>query len=177
VTGTRPERPVLATLICIWEVFTIVLAIASYMFLEHMLSAHPSIHPHPTTLLHSISSWLFPLLAAAAAITLWQMRRAAFFLLAARFAMSLLWFLAGLPRLFAQHWPTLPPGSPGAINVIAIRWGAILFSIVSLALSGSIAWYAYDITTPEALSPHDPEAHLTPDAPVSPPAFPPSQNQ
>ena len=176
----HPERPFLATLVCIWEVVVVVLTIASYIFLKHMLSAHPSVHPHPTTRLRSISSWGSPILAAAAAITPWQMRRSAFFLLAVRFAISLLWFLVGLPRLFSQHGPAsppLPPGSPLANTLVVIRWGAVLFTITGIALNAFIAWYAYDITSPEALSPPDPEAHLTPDAPASPPAFPPSQNQ
>ena len=158
----HPKRPVLATLVCIWEAVVVVLAIAGYIFLKHMLSAHPSARPHPTTLLRSISSWVSPILAAAAAITLWQMRRSAFFLLAARFAISLLWFLVGLPRLFSQHGlasPPLPHGSPLANTLVVIRWGAVLFTITGIALNAFIAWYAYEITSAKALSPRDPEAN------------------
>ena len=109
MTGTRPERPLLATLVCIWEVFIVVLAIVTHYTVNHLHNSRPpgqSFPPiHPVGPLQTAASWLTYTLAVAAAVTLWRMHRSAF------------------------------------------------------VLSASIAWYAYDITSPEALALPDPDAH------------------
>jgi hypothetical protein len=143
VTETRPARPVLATVISIWEVFIVVMAITSRVAVKVLLHrAYRSTHTAP----HAVSS--SPLLEAAiilgyalaiaAAITLWQMRRIAFAFLTARFCLELTLFLVAMMR------PVTLAGTrhPG------FRFIVIAIDIAALALNAAIAWYAWYVTTP-----------------------------
>jgi hypothetical protein len=160
VTGTRPERPVLATVVCIWEVFIVVLAIVTHYTVNHLHNSRPpgqSLPPvHPVSPLQTAASWLTYTLAIAAAVTLWRMHRSAYIFLAGRFCISLVSFVVGALRIPSFLATTHP--HQHAINLSAIVWAVGAIAIADLALDASIAWYAYDITTPEAISPPEPEA-------------------
>lgn len=150
MTQTRPERPLLATLICIWEVAVVFIEIVGLIWQHHFHRLHPLLQHRsvPLPLLHTISVWITYCLAIAAAISLWQMHRSSFVLLAARFGIGLLWFLIGLPYLASQHWPSIPAGTRLAIDMIVIRWGNYLFIVIGLVFGASLACYAYAITKP-----------------------------
>ena len=155
MTHVCTKRPLLATIICFYEVFVVVLVIACYFLQLHLASSitHAAVSHHPMSLLAAVS-WLGYLLALAAAITLWKMQRSAFYLLAARFGLSLVSFLIALPHLFA-HWPALPPKSDGAIylTLIAIRCVTGALFVGGLVLSAAIVWYVYGITSPKNFLP------------------------
>jgi hypothetical protein len=181
VTGTRPERPALATLICIYETLIVVRTIASHYITRPL---PPTLHNgltvpliHFTNPLQPAASWLTCALAVAATVTLWRMHRSAVVFLAGRFCISLVLFLVGFPRV-QSLFATMHPPSP-SINLSALLWVASAIAITGIALNAFIAWYAYDITTPEALSPPHPydlcDVKLPPSA--QDPASPPSQNQ
>ena len=161
MTGTRPERPLLATLVCIWEVFIVVLAIVTHYTVNHLHNSRPpgqSFPPiHPVGPLQTAASWLTYTLAVAAAVTLWRMHRSAFVFLAGRFCISLVSFIVGALRIPSFLATTHP--HQHVINLSAIVWVVSAIAIVGLVLSASIAWYAYDITSPEALALPDPDAH------------------
>jgi hypothetical protein len=136
VTSERPQRPLLATIICVFEVAVFVIKLAGPLLLRHAFREQPG---SDTALLSSIA-WLSCILAPIAAVALWQMRRSAFVLLAARFALGLFWL--AISRMTAA--PPLHAGSRGML---------LFFDILSLSISGSIAWYVYDLTSPETRRP------------------------
>jgi hypothetical protein len=55
-----------------------------------------------------------------------------------RFGLGIVWFI--ISRIHA-----VPPSHA------AVRWGVYFLSIVSLSVSGTIAWYAYNITLPKVM--------------------------
>jgi hypothetical protein len=139
VTEVRPERPVLATVICIFEVAVVVLAIAAHFLRVVLLNAlhhtHRAVDSSALTTLHFSAlhyarEGLAGILALAAAIALWQMHRAAFYILAARTAMEAAGFLVSL-----RH--------PASVT-------RLVFNLAALALSAAITWYVYVITKPQA---------------------------
>jgi len=162
VTGTRPERPALATVICIYETFIVVWTIASHYVTRPLPpTLHNGLtvpHIHLTNPLQPAASWLTRALALAAAVTLWRLHRSAILFLAGRFCISLVLFLVGFPRV-QSLFATMHPHSP-SISLSALLWVASAIAIIGIALNAFIAWYAYDITTPEAISPPHPYASL-----------------
>ena len=152
MTGTRPERPILATVICVYEAF-IVLGV-SLKFLVP-LATHAAVH-HDPTLAASTINWVSCLLAMASAITLWHMHRSSVLFLGARFGMDLVFFVAGLFHpIHAMATPHSNQGLSPANIAHAIR----IFEVIALALTGFIAWYAYKITAAKALSPPEGQSH------------------
>ncbi|MGA7159060.1 MAG: hypothetical protein WBY53_19600 [Acidobacteriaceae bacterium] len=148
----RPKRPPLATLVCIYEVFIVVFAIAAHYWLIYMTNLanqrypnHPFLHIHSPTLLQSTASWLSYILALAAAIALWRMLRAAFVLLASRFLISLIWFIVGLTRISATPIH-LSASAARLMSPTELRLIGFGIGFIALMLSASIAWYAYDVT-------------------------------
>jgi hypothetical protein len=142
LTEVRPARPLLATLICIFEAASVVLVVAAHFLVNYLRSIHNSLRtgqpltysPPPLTLhaspLHYAAMGLSYIIALAAAIALWQMRRSAFYLLAAGTALSLASFAVGLLRAG-----------------MAIHLSQII-GLLTLVLSAAITWYAYRITLP-----------------------------
>jgi hypothetical protein len=132
VNEARPERPLLATIICLLEAAIAVLAISAHFLRIYLRNLHSHTHyslaPLNYTPLHYAATGLACALALAIAITLWQMRRAAFYLLATRTALSLASLLAGLLR--AEPMPT----------------NSRIISLAALALTAAITWYVYVIT-------------------------------
>jgi hypothetical protein len=146
VNEVRPVRPLLATLICIAEAASLVLLVAAHFLFNYLRSLHDSLRtgepltysPPFVTLhsspLHYSAVGACYILALAAAITLWQMRRSAFYLLATLTALLLAWFAAGLLRFG-----------------MTIHLGQIT-GFIALALSAAITWYVYGITFPKAVA-------------------------
>jgi hypothetical protein len=149
VTGTRPERPALATVVCFYEIVIVVLEVIAYFFLRYFVphTSHAEVYYHPT-LRQNLASGLFCILALAGAVALWQMRRSSVIFLGARFAFNVVLYAVGLVH------PAITGPHPGHNPTIP----AYLFGLIGVTLSASIAWYAYDITSPNAPSPPNPEA-------------------
>jgi len=153
---SRPARPLLATVICVYEVSIVVLALVLPSVLRHFnpIAAHPTV-THPPSPLQAASGWLSYALAVAAAIALWQMRRLAFVLLAVRFALSLLLLLIRLPRLIALNRGltllVLQMSHNGSIAPLAILWGSYAVAAAHWILSAMIVLYVYRITSSRTL--------------------------
>jgi hypothetical protein len=159
VTGTRPERPILATVICVYEAFIVLGAIVAFFSLKFLvpLTTHAAVHRGPT-LAASAINWVSCLLAMAAAITLWQMRRSSVLFLGARFGMALVLFLVGL---FHPIHAIATPHSTQGLSPANIAHAFRILGVIALALSGFIAWYAYKITAPHRFLPESAEPELT----------------
>lgn len=150
MTEPRAARPPLATVVCIYEVIVAFVSLPIawiYLFgFFHSAPLHHSILPQ------TMLQWVSCVLAIAGAIALWQMRRAAFFLLATRFALSLLTLLIRLPREVAfssRLRASLPPAVTDSI-VLRVEYLSIIAQWIIGAL---ILWYVYKITKPEVLHP------------------------
>ncbi|HZL26222.1 MAG TPA: hypothetical protein VFC39_06795 [Acidobacteriaceae bacterium] len=168
MTVERPARPALATLICIFELGVVALLIASHFIVRSLRDQfnalranNPSVHSQPFppihyTPLHLTSMIVSYGLALAVAITLWQMRRSAFYLLATQTTLSLITFGIGLVRTLsvALHVP-----HAAGINHAAIFWIARILSFLFVAFEAAMTWYVYDITKPK------PEAITVPETP------------
>jgi hypothetical protein len=160
MTESRPTRPPLATIICIYEVCIAAFAVAN-PFLVRLLIAHNASmarrpHPSPVFTLQSELGWLHSALAVAAAVALWQMRRSAFVLFLGRFVLGLFLSLSRLPRflqLTAHTRALRPPGSDASAILTLILWIIYAITVALLALNAVFAWYAYRITAPKASSP------------------------
>ena len=113
----------------------------------------------PILLPHSPMPLVICTLAIAGTIALWLMLRAAFFLLTARFALSLATLVINLPSrmaLFHRMSATLPR----AVVDSAMR--ATFASIVVQCLLGAlIVWYVYRITSPKNQPPSLSEAEVS----------------
>jgi hypothetical protein len=145
---SRSIRPPLATIICIYEGFIAVFALASPFLVRYLISSNESIarHPHSSAIftLHSALGWLGIALAVAAAVALWQMRRVAFVLLSTRFAISLVSLFLRLPSLIAQYRLFAHVGSlMGNYTVMIVTYGVLA---VEWTISALIVWYVYRIT-------------------------------
>ena len=152
MTDDRRARPPLATVISIYEVATVLSGIVSYCFLTYSHSINPSLADYTTPLLQSVVIWLRYVLALTAAIALWQMRRAAFYLLAGRAAIALVLFLVSL----LPSTPPFPTHHAYPISKTAVDGVIRVFTAAFLILHICIAWYVYNLTSPKALSPQVP---------------------
>jgi hypothetical protein len=146
---SRPTRPPLATIICIYVVVTAFIPLPVMGILlwgwSHSVFSFPWIRLLP----HSPMPIVICALALAGTIALWQMRRVAFFLLTIRLILSL-----GLQAINLQHSVAffhrmsaiLPPSFTvemrGIYAVEAAQW----------LLSALIVWYVYRITSPRHTS-------------------------
>jgi hypothetical protein len=160
LTEVRPERTPIATFICAFEV-----AIAAWAILGRIavytirsVASSPAYHSYPTPLLQTLVRDLDVLLAVAAAITLWQMRRSAFYLLATRFVLSFALFAWGLLR-----GTSLPLAHVGARSAI-IHYVRLSIELCLLVLSAAITWYVYRVTKPRTEVISIPIAEATPPA-------------
>jgi hypothetical protein len=149
VTESRPARPPLATIICIYLVVTafIPLQILWILFWGWFHSVY--IFRLPFLLPHSFMLFAICALTFAGTIALWQVRRAAFFLLAARFALSVTGLAINLPRrvtFYHRMSATLPPVVTDSI--MRMTFASITAEWV---LSAAIVWYVYRVTSPKRL--------------------------
>ncbi len=122
MSEARPARPLLATIICIYEAFIVAFAAANPFLVRYLITNNANMarhyHSSPVFTLQSALGWLDYALAIAAAIALWQLRRSTFVLFLARFALELLLFLGRLPRVLeleAHPRALRPPGSGASV--------------------------------------------------------------
>jgi hypothetical protein len=160
VSEPRPARPLLATLICIFEAFTAIVPLP--LALAYLFGYFHSADYYPSPLPRSAVSWLSSALAIAAAVTLWRMHRSASYLFAARFLLTLALFLQRLPHVLAmqalfQH--RLNPAYPLEHNLATTFWILSSINLATIALDALFAFYAYRITSPK---PQPPEPIPTP---------------
>ena len=148
---SRPTRPPLATIICIYLVATAFIPLP-VMWIVSWSWFHSLSYPPNLFLL-----WLSPIplvicaLALAGTIALWQMRRSAFFLLAARFALSLAILVIHLPRstaLLHRMSATMPRAITDSLET------RVIFALIAdqWILDAAIVWYVYRITAPQQVS-------------------------
>jgi hypothetical protein len=150
VTEPRRERPLLATAICIYEIFTAFVPLPiAWIFLFALFHSAPL---HHSILPQSTLTWVNCALAIAGAVALWQMRRSAFFLLATRFGLSLLMSIIRLPRAIANISRLRALLPPAVIDSIVLRVGGLLI-IAQWVIGALIVWYVYQVTKPEAPTP------------------------
>lgn len=130
----RP-RPILATVIALWEVLIVVLAIGARVAIRVLHAARHTAHgTHsvaPSSPLHTAGLILASALAIAGAIALWQMHRSAFIFLAARCVVQLALLILSLTNIRPNH-SSLP---------------FFIIDTLALALNAAIAWYAFHITS------------------------------
>ncbi len=139
MTTTKPERPLLASVICGYEILAIVASLLLWWFLHAINSAHPGRVYPPTPAWQNIASIATYLLALAAAITLWKMHRSAFVFLAGRFVIGLVLFIAYVSRTS----PASPPTHKTLITHATARHITEGISVFFLLISACIAASAY----------------------------------
>jgi hypothetical protein len=141
----RP-RPVLATVICIYEGILVFFGLLSIAFLAVGRAVNPSLASTDRSVLRSVLPWIAYLLAIGIAITLWQMRREAFYLAATRLGLSVL----GTAWAFIHptHVARVSRVGQPQINMHAVGAVTILFAVIVLSINAAITFYIQDITRP-----------------------------
>jgi hypothetical protein len=147
MTEVSRPRPILATIICIFEVAIVFLALMGLAFAQVLRAANPSlaaVHTSPTRMTLSGLSYI---LSIGIAITLWQMRREAFYLAAAKLAIVLLgiFFQFMHPARMARVSRVTVHARA---NMQAVGAIAIIIIVISLSISAAITFYIYDVTQP-----------------------------
>jgi hypothetical protein len=120
----------------------VLFAISSYTLLCFLRSQHPDSLHGQLPLVRIISEVAMSILALAATITLWRMRRVAAYVLAAQFALSAAWCI---------YWLFLPPFATPLSNAFgqspsSIQWLVNTLRLIRTAIWGGIAFYVYTIT-------------------------------
>jgi hypothetical protein len=147
MTEAHRPRPMLATLICIFEVAIVFLALMGLAFAQVVRSANPSLATVQTSPMRMAISWLAYLLSIGIAVTLWQMRRESFYLAAAKLGLSLLGiFVQFMHPARIAHVSRVTVHARA--NTQAIGAIAVLFIVISLSISAAITFYIYDVTQP-----------------------------
>jgi len=147
VTKTRRSRPVLATVISLWEVAVVVTAIAAHVAIRMRHEAYQTpyqaaqsvSHTVPASPLHIPGLVLGYALAIAGAVALWRMHRSAFIFLAARVVVEV-------------ALPILAPASHAKTHDSLIPLFVFIIDVCAFALNAAIAWYAYRVTKPKRRS-------------------------
>jgi hypothetical protein len=142
VTAKHPARPLLATLICIYEIAIVLLAILARSFSHWLSIAHPSAY-HPTPFSQIAALELTYVLAVFAAILLWRMHHLAAYLLTVRFFITLVFYIVTLTATI----PNRPARHAGLISPTAIHWLTYVVGLMIVLLNAAIPWYVYDITS------------------------------
>jgi hypothetical protein len=145
MTEVSRPRPVLAIVICIYEAL-IVLIGGFLSAIALVLRAGKASDVH-APLLKVALSWAGYALALGIVVTLWMMRREAFYLAATRLVLGLL----GLAYSFIHpvHLPSVarPRGGPPMDMHLLIVLG-IVVEVFFLAISAAITFYIQHITKP-----------------------------
>ena len=145
MTQAPRPRPVLATIICIYELIVVVLGLMSLGSLAVIHLSRP-LQPYPPLFSLEMANSLVGLaLALAVAITLWRMRRSAFYILLVR-------LLLGLSALiFAFLHPAHAASATHAFHSGSFVVARALTSLVAFllfCLNLAITMYVHDITAP-----------------------------
>ena len=142
-----PARPRLATITCIYLVVTAFIPMPTMWIL--IWGWFHSVFIYDSTL-RTPFSLVVCALAIAGAITVWQMRRAAFFLLAVRFILSMALLVIIFPRSL-DVFHRVSAISRSVAN-LAMRLG-LAGIVTEWLLNALIVWYVYRITAPRRFSP------------------------
>lgn len=145
----RP-RPPLATAICCWEGFRVVLSffsLASLFLLQTLLP----LHTQPISLLLLPNMILGPCFALAAAILLWNMHRAAFHVLLAAFCLQIFSIPFAIPRILHRR-PLHALKSQAMVFHHFVNYAAVALAFGLLILNAAILWYVDTITKPPETS-------------------------
>jgi hypothetical protein len=134
-----PKRPTLATAICIYEVVMIVFGLYLRRWSHAFILAHPERGYPPTPLWLTVVYGLDDLIAVAAIVMLWRMKRPASYLFTTRFFVFLLLFI------HAKIWPSVPLHPAKIKHLGFVHFVENGVGIFFLLLSGSIATYVYMI--------------------------------
>ena len=143
MTQARRERPLLATLICIYDgifVMWYFAAKCTVLLVAHTLLLYDRVHPLQTAL-----ECLMYAITGTAVIALWQMRRAAVLLYGSRIG---LWLI-----LLTMRFPVIAANNRRIST--AISHSMVFYIIYSVIVAGwiirvLIVWYIYKITSPKA---------------------------
>ena len=146
MTESRPVRPLLATILCIYLVVSVLVPVP--IALISIWGYFHSVFIYHPTLPHSAMSWVNCGLGITGAVALWQMRRVAFYLLATRFGLVLL-LRFPLIIAYSRRISTMPPAITHSMTVNM----AYAVIVAEWILSALIVWYVYKITSPKVLSP------------------------
>ena len=140
----RP-RPILASVICFYEVIMVFLALMGFAFAHAMRIANPLRIRVPDSPLRLTITWVGYALAIAIAVTLWQMRREAFYLAAGKLCLVLL----GIGYSFAHpHVARVGRAGQTHVNMQALGAVGIIIIVISLSINAAITFYIQDITRP-----------------------------
>jgi len=150
----------MATIISCWEVLIVAMAVTAHVAVRVLHALHPvanrgtqaSTPAVAASPLHTVALVVTYVLALAGAMALWEMRRLAFELLAARFVVEVALFVLDLLR----------PVTAAAARHADLRLAFIAIDVVALAVNAAIAWYAWQVTRRQPLvlatQPGSPEA-------------------
>jgi hypothetical protein len=147
MTEVRQPRPVLASVICVYEALIVLFGVLGFITSHLLRSASASAAAVQTSALSLVLPWIGYALALGIAVTLWQMRREAFYLAAARFGLGLL----ELAYFFIHPVHIAPIARPGGgppINAQGFVVVGILIDVFFLAISAAITFYIQHITKP-----------------------------
>jgi hypothetical protein len=141
----RP-RPILASVICFYEAVIVFFALLGFAFIHALRIVNPARTDIPTPPLMLLLNWLGYACAVAIVITLWQMRREAYYLAAIRFCLS----LAGIVYSFTHPRNMIRVGYVGRPTPNLHAFGAlgIMIIVISLSINAAIAFYVGDVTRP-----------------------------
>jgi hypothetical protein len=145
MTEVSRPRPALAIVICIYEALIVLIGLfSSAMALAIRAGSATAVH---TPLLTMALSWVGYALALGIAVTLWMMRREAFYLAATRLVLGLLGLVYVL--IHPVHIPPVarPGGGPPMDMHMFILLG-IAVEVFFLAISAAITFYIQHITKP-----------------------------
>ena len=157
---SRPARPPLATNICVYLIVTAVIPFQAIWIVIWGWFHSVFVNPRISLLLpHAPMPLVTCALALAGSITLWQMRRAAFFLLAGHLGFSLASTLLRLPRLIALSH-RMSATLPRAVADSAMRMEFASIAAQCL-LNAAIVWYVYRITSAHHFSAESAGPELT----------------
>ncbi len=144
MADSRAVRPVLATVIAVWEGVAFVLAILQlamiYLFRTHIALPMPS-------KVQTFCIIAGALLALFGGLNLWQMKPLAWKLLATRLLVDII-ALADVMR----HPPVLPAMNGMNTTTISVATtGSHVIAILWLAVNAVIVWYSYNVTKKPAV--------------------------
>jgi len=88
VTEDQPDRPQLAIVICMYELFAGGLSLAAVLLAYALLSITSRVPHIHTPWWSTLTTWLSIALSFSAALMLWRMHRSAFFLFSAKFLLG-----------------------------------------------------------------------------------------
>jgi hypothetical protein len=123
VTEVQPDRPQLAIVICVYELFAGGLSLAAVLLAYALLSITSRVPHIHTPWWSTLTTWLSIALSFAAALMLWRMHRSAFFIFSAKFLLGVGLFVFALLRpgivtTAGSTIPNPPPQRTSPYNVI-----------------------------------------------------------